>query len=145
MFIQKFTSGCRISNGKYNLFTTWHRGVLTVEITEKQVLITTFGATLWEAARSKISTVKIESEILGAKVKIITHDGKDFLFFIDDITRLVNTLKILNFPIQYDENAFRAGAKRYAFASNSVVLIIANILGIVFIIFFIYAVMIGSR
>ncbi len=145
MFIQKFASGCRTSNGKYNLFTVWYRSVLSVEITEKEVLITSFGFTLWKAPLSCILTVKIQSEVLGAKVNIITNDGKGFLFMVNDTANLVSHLKMFNLPVQFDKNALKSEVKRYKFASNPIVLIVSIILSTVFIIFLIYGIMLGSR
>ncbi len=122
MFIQKFTSGCPTVNGKYSLFAIGYRGVLTVEITENEVSITSFGVSLWKLVRSDISIVKIKPEVLGATVNISSHDGKGFMFIVDNVGLLVENLKKFNYPAQCDESALKSEAKRYKFATNPIVL-----------------------
>jgi hypothetical protein len=135
-FHQKFASGHSTVNGKYNLLNPlWFRGLLTVKITEEQVIITALGVKVWGAAITDVSSIQIQPKVLGASVIVTSKDGMGFLFMVNDITNLVNSLKGLNLPLQYDEKALRMEEGRFKIASNPMVLTIAFILGAIFIIF----------
>ena len=139
LYIQKFASGHGTVNGKYTLLNPlWYRGGVTVKITETQALITVFGFRAWGASLTDILSVQIKPEVLGARVNITSRDGKGFLFIVNDLNNLVNILKGLNLPVQYDEKALESEAKRFQFASNPIVLTVTVILAVIFVVFIIY-------
>src|SRR5258708_144804 len=104
IFIQRFTSGHRISNGKFNLFSLiWYRGVLTLKLTKDYLIILFLGSILWEISLSKIESIQIKPHVLGASLRITSFDKKGFLIMIDNLSSFLNVISVLNLPVQYDK------------------------------------------
>ena len=139
LFTYRFVSGHFTINGQYSLFNPiWYKGILTVKITEKRIIITSFGIKIWKILFSEIFLIQIKPKILGASVNITSKDRNGFLFIINDIGGLVEKLKEVNLPVLYDNKSIKEESKRFKIASNPIVLFIVSILGITFIAFIVF-------
>jgi hypothetical protein len=116
---------------------------LTVKLTEKRILITLLGVTIWEALFPDVLSVQIKPKILGVSVNVILLNKKGFLFMINDMGNLVEKLKELSLPVLYDNKLLQDEVNRFKIASHPTVLFVTAAIGVIFLIFIIYNILYG--
>jgi hypothetical protein len=157
LFIWRFISGHATVKGKfsfvyppiysgYNLKYPFLYSGLTAKLTDKRIQVTFMSITIWEEALSDISSIKIKPYFLGGGISIESNkNNKGFFLLLRNISNLVEVLKPLNLPVQYEAGSLQGEKGRFKLFSNPIVLTIGMIIGAAFVMFIVYNIILSVK